>query len=279
MRRGFRMGRRGGRRGGFRWLPIVLMIGYGAYYYFSNQQINPETGRKQLVDMSVEQEMKLGLASYQQILQKERISQDPRLQAQIRSIGEKLSRVVKDDPGYEWDYTVIESNQANAFCLPGGKVAVYTGLLPVAENEHGLAVVMGHEIAHAMAHHGAERMAHQKLAQVGQMAVSVAAGGMDSGSQQMVMSAFGLGAQYGALLPFSRKHESEADYMGLLYVARACYDPREAPLLWERMGKASGGQPSEFQSTHPSHETRISNFQKWMPEAIKIYNEKCPNKI
>src|SRR5690606_26436710 len=167
----------------------------------------------------------------------------------------------------KWEYSVIRSDQANAFALPGGKVAIYTGILPVAENADGLAVIMGHEVAHAIARHGAERMAQQQLLQWGQLAVGMAAGELDAGTQRMIMGAFGLGAQYGAILPFSRKHESEADYIGLLYVARACFDPREAPKLWQRMAKAASGsgQPAEFMSTHPSPDTRIRQFEEWMP--------------
>ncbi|MBM3768574.1 MAG: M48 family metallopeptidase, partial [Acidobacteria bacterium] len=173
-------------------------------------------------------------------------------------------------------YKLIDSPQVNAFCLPGGKVAVYSGIMPVAKNVNGLAVIMGHEIAHAIARHGAERMAQQKLMQIGQMAVGVSVSDMDINQQRAIMGALGLGAQFGIMLPFSRDHESEADYMGLIYVARACFDPTEAPKLWERMGQASGGRgTAEFMSTHPSHATRIKQFQEWMPEALQIRKEKC----
>ncbi len=163
----------------------------------------------------------------------------------------------------------------NAFCLPGGKVAVYTGILPIVQNENGLAVVMGHEIAHAIARHGAERMAQQKLVQLGTLAVGVASADMDPRKRAAVMGALGVGAQYGILLPFSREHESEADYMGLVYVARACYDPAEAPRLWERMSASSKGAPAEFMSTHPSNATRIHQFQTWMPEAQEVRAKSC----
>jgi predicted Zn-dependent protease len=180
------------------------------------------------------------------------------------------------DPGFEWEFNVIDSPQANAFALPGGKTAVYTGLLPIAENHNGLAIVMGHEIAHAIARHGAERMAHQKLVQIGTLAASVAVGDMDVDTQRMVMGALGVGTQYGVLLPFSRDHESEADYMGLLFVARACFDPTEAPKLWQRMGEMSQGrQPAEFMSTHPNHATRIKQFQEWMPDALALRQQYC----
>ncbi len=260
-----------------RLIPIALFAIYGLYYYVSNQETVPITGRSQLVDISREQEMSLGLQSYQEILSQSQVMQQGDAVTLIKTIGEKLAKAAADvDPGFNWEFNVIQSEQANAFALPGGKTAVYTGLLSVAENANGLAVVMGHEIAHAIARHGAERMAYQKLLRIGSMAASVALGDMDFQTQRAVMGALGVGAQYGVLLPFSRDHESEADYMGLLFVARACFDPTEAPKLWERMGQMSQGkQPSEFMSTHPSHETRIRQFEEWMPEALAIREQHC----
>ena len=275
-RRAYRYGHRGNRRGGmFRLLPIVLFGLYLAYYYFSNQEEVPLTGRSQLIDITREQESALGLQTYQQVLSESRVLQSGQAVDLVREIGYRLAKVVEDDPGFDWEFNVIESEQANAFALPGGKVAVYTGILPIVENVNGLSAVMGHEIAHAIARHGAERMAHQKLVQYGSMAASMALGSMDIGTQRMVMGALGMGAQYGVLLPFSRKHESEADFMGLIYLARACYDPREAPKIWERMAENSTGQPQEFMSSHPSHETRIQQLNEWMPEALAIREKHC----
>ncbi|MGB0909179.1 MAG: M48 family metallopeptidase [Nitrospirales bacterium] len=260
-----------------RMIPIILFACYGLYYYASNQETVPLTGRSQLVDMNREQEMALGLQSYQQILSESQVVPEGKVVDLVRQIGRQLAKAAVDvDPGFEWEFNVINSEQANAFALPGGKTAVYTGLLPVAENADGLAVVMGHEIAHAIARHGAERMAHQKLMQIGQMAASVALGDLDYNAQRMVLGALGVGAQYGIMLPFSRDHESEADYMGLLFVARACFDPTEAPKLWERMGQMSQGKkPAEFMSTHPSNTTRIRQFQEWMPEALEVRQQHC----
>jgi predicted Zn-dependent protease len=261
-----------------RLIPIVLFGLYFAYYYFSNQQKVPMTGRKQLVDMSREQESSLGLQSYRQILRTSNVVRTGPLADKIRDIGQKIAKV-SEDPGFQWDYALIESPQINAFCLPGGKVAVYTGILPVAANDNGLAAIMGHEIAHAIARHGAERMAQQKLMQIGTMAAGVAISDMDPNQQRAIMGALGVGGQFGIMLPFSRNHESEADYMGLIYAARACFDPREAPKLWERMGRASGGKgPAEFMSTHPSASTRIKQFEEWMPEAMKIREQSCPGR-
>ncbi|HEY8156634.1 MAG TPA: M48 family metallopeptidase [Myxococcota bacterium] len=265
-----------GRSGRFRVWPLVIFGAFFAWYYFSHQEEVPLTGRKQLVDLSREQEAALGLESYRQILGQSQIVAGGADVDRIRAIGRRLA-AVSDDPGFEWEFNLIASDQANAFALPGGKVAVYSGLLPIAGNDDGLAAVMGHEIAHAIARHGAERIAHEKLAQLGSLAVGTAVGEMDVQTQRMVMGALGVGAQFGVLLPFSRSHETEADYMGLIYTARACFDPREAPRLWERMSRAAGGgaAPAEFMSTHPGHETRIQNLDQWMAEAMRVRAESC----
>lgn len=268
--------------GWLRLLPLVLFALYFGYYWLTNRSEVPFTGRKQLVDISREQEAELGLQSYQQILSQERVLPPSAPESKlVRDIAVRLIKAVrkldpKADPGFEWDVNVVQSNQANAFALPGGKLAIYTGIFPVTANENGLAAVMGHEIAHAIARHGAERMAYQKLVQVGSMAAGVSMSDMDPGQRQMIMQALGAGASYGVLLPFSREHESEADHMGLMFAAAACFDPREAPRLWERMGAASQGpRPSEFASTHPSHETRIRQLNEWMPEAMEIRARHC----
>lgn len=274
----------GGRRGrrGFSWPVLVLFAIGAAVYYFANQETVPLTGRKQLRTMTPQAEMQLGLQSYRQILSDNRqnlITQGREYEI-MQKIGADIARAAApEDPGFEWAFNLINSNQANAFALPGGYTAVYTGLLPIAKNEDGLAVVMGHEIAHALAHHGAERMAQQNMQKIIGAGVSMGAGGMDANAQRAVMGVFGGVSQYGYALPFSRKHESEADYIGLILVARACYDPREAPKLWERMGANAGATPPEFQSTHPAPATRVQNFKNWMPEAIAIYNESCPGNI
>lgn len=267
------------RSGKLRLWPILLFGLYFIYYYFSNQESVPLTGRTQLVDMSRDQEAALGLQSYRQILSQSKVIPNGEIVDRVNAIGLRLAKAAKDvDPGFKWEFNVIQSEQANAFALPGGKVAVYTGILGVAKNEDGLSAVMGHEIAHAIARHGAERIAHQKLVQFGTLAAGMALGDMDMGTQNMVMAALGVGARFGVLLPFSRDHESEADYMGLLFLAKACYDPREAPRLWERMGKAAGKAPAEFMSTHPSSVTRINQFKEWMPEALELRKKHCVGK-
>lgn len=281
--------RRGRRGGGLRLWILLLFAGYGVFYYFSNQVEDPVTGQKVLIDrnLSAEDEKALGLEAYQQILQQER-PVDPSLPIarEVQSIADRLiARVdvveaalaaehgmqpTRFSQSFDWEVNVIESDQANAFCLPGGKMAVYTGLVPVAQNEDAMAVVMGHEIAHALLRHGAQRMAQQRLSQVGQMAGAMS--GMDPQQQQMVMAAMG----YGYLLPYARKHETEADEVGLMLAAAACFDPREAVPLWERMGEASGGQaPPEFSSTHPNPGTRIQNLQALMPRALEYRERFC----
>jgi len=270
------------RRGGFRWQLMLLFAIGAAVYYFANQKTVPYTGRKQLRTMKPAAEMQLGLQSYQQILQDnaQSLVRSGPVKDAVEEIGVKIARAASDsDPGFEWAFNVIESEQVNAFALPGGYTAIYTGIIPVAENEDGLAAIMGHEVAHALAHHGAERMAQQNMQRIVGAGVAMGAGGMDFGAQKAVMGVFGGISQYGFALPFSRKHETEADYIGLILMSRACYDPREAPKLWERMGQQGGATPPEFQSTHPSPQTRIDDFNNWMPEAVDIYNKSCPDKI
>jgi metalloendopeptidase OMA1, mitochondrial len=280
------------RRGGFRWWVLILFGLYAGYYYFSNRQDAAFTGRQQLIDSSVEQEAALGLQAYEEILSQSNVVTTGELPAQVREIAQRLVKVapsVEADlakargaqpitqwDAFEWDVSVIESDQANAFCLPGGKMAVYTGIVPVAQNGDALAAIMGHEIAHALLRHGAERMAQQKLAQIGSIAAGVAVGDMDPQQQRMVMAALGAGVQYGVMLPFSRDHETEADEVGLMLAAAACFDPREAIGLWERMGASKGGAaPPEFMSTHPSGGSRIQRLQELMPAALQLRERYC----
>lgn len=281
--------RRRGVGGGLRWLILLGFAIYGGCYYFSNRTVDPYTGEKVLIDTSLdaEGEKALGLQAYQQILSQERpVDPNSQVARQIREIAQRL--IAKVEPveaalaaehgqqpnrfsqGFDWEVNVLQSDQANAFCLPGGKMAVYTGLVPVAKNADAMAVVMGHEIAHALLRHGAQRMAQQKLTQIGQMAG--AAGGLDEQQQKMMMAAMG----YGYLLPYARSHETQADEVGLMLAAAACFNPEEAVPLWERMGAASGGQaPPEFSSTHPNPGTRIQNLQALMPKAMEYRQRFC----
>ncbi len=263
----------------FKLLPIVIALAVLAFQFFSSEKVtNPVTGESHRVGMSEEQEAALGLQSYRQILSQEKvIPAGPELEM-IRRIARRLTAVVGEaGEDFQWDVSLIDSPQVNAFCLPGGKIAVYTGILPVAQTEAGLGAVMGHEMAHAIARHGSQRILRQQMTQTAMMGVQGAMSDMSYDQQRTLMGLLGAGAQYGLILPFSREHESEADYMGTLYLAKAGYDPREAVTLWKRMGAASEGrQPSEFASTHPSHQTRIRQLEKWMPEMLDAYAKAQP---
>jgi len=251
-------------------------------------ETNPYTGRSQLLMSSVSEEAQMGAQAYEQVKSdpKMRPSQDPREIEPVKRVAARIVEAAKRSKyaevaqQFQWEVTVIKDDKtANAFALPGGKMAVYTGIFPMAKTEAGLAAVMGHEVVHALARHGAERMSQGQLTNAGLQVVGAAAGAAGGGGMlgQAAMAALGVGAQVGVLLPFSRKHESEADYVGILLAADAGYDPRESIALWERMGQMSGGgAPSEFMSTHPSHETRIAQLKKWMPEAMAIYQTKPP---
>jgi predicted Zn-dependent protease len=251
-------------------------------------QTNPYTGRSQLLMTSVSEEMELGAQAYHQVKSdpKVRLSQDPREIEPVKRVAARIIEAAKRSKygdmakQFQWEVTVIKDDKTmNAFALPGGKIAVYTGIFPVAKSEAGLAAVMGHEVVHALARHGAERMSQGQLTSAA-LQVAGAAVGASSGNPMLseaTMAALGAGAQVGVLLPFSRKHESEADYVGILLAADAGYDPRESVALWERMEQLSGGAgPAEFLSTHPSHDTRIQDLRKAMPEAMAIFQKKPP---
>ncbi len=241
----------------------------------------PLTGRRQLSLIPDSELNSMSFQQYQQVLQESTLSSDPVATARIRGVGARIQAAVEAYfqqtgqssllDGYAWEFNLIESDQVNAWCMPGGKVAFYTGILPVCGDDTGIAVVMGHEVAHAIAEHGGERMSHQMAVQLGGMALSEAVKTKPEQTQAIYMSAFAVGAQYGALLPYSRTHESEADHMGLIFMAMAGYDPREAPKFWERMSGGGGQAPPEFMSTHPSDATRIRQLNQWMPEALGHY--------
>jgi metalloendopeptidase OMA1, mitochondrial len=228
----------------------------------------PISEKSALILIPFSQELSLGAQSYGEILSKEKISQNTRLNKMIKRVGERLA-AVSDMPDLDWEFKLIESPQQNAFALPGGKVAFYTGILQVCENEAGVATVMGHEIAHAIARHGAQRMTQQMLISG---AVSFASlNYSNSQYKPLILGALGIGTKYGLQLPFSRANESEADEIGIVYMARAGYDPNEAVSFWSRFQSAKGNQPPEFMSTHPSDETRIERLSKLLPNALKKY--------
>jgi len=241
----------------------------------------PVTGRNQFIILTQSQENEMGLTAFKEVLKNESISDNQSYNDAVTRVGQRIA-AVSHTQGYEWDFKVIDDDeQINAFALPGGKVAVYTGILPVAETDAGLATVMAHEVAHVAARHGGERVSTSVLAQLGAVGIGAAMGGSDPYVYEAVMQAYGLGANVGVLLPFGRSQESEADRIGLIYMAKAGYDPREAVGFWERMNAAAEGksQPPEFLSTHPGYQTRINNLNRWLPEAMTYYNSasKAPN--
>ena len=257
-----------------KWLPLLLAGLFFAYQYFSSEKfVNPETGRKSHVAMSTREEASLGVQSYQQVLaQSETVNSGPELEM-IKGVASRLATATgQAGADFDWQVSLIRSSQVNAFCLPGGKVVVYTGILPVTQNESALATVLGHEMAHATSRHGSQRVLEQNLAQTALTGVAMSLSDMDYDKQRAVMGALGAGTQFGVLMPFSRKHESEADEIGLLYMARAGYDPRESIRFWQRMENAGGAQPPEFLSSHPSHGTRIQQLEAEMPKALEEYN-------
>jgi predicted Zn-dependent protease len=241
----------------------------------------PLTGRKQLSIIPDGQLQALSYAQYDEVIQSSQLSDDREATAMIKRVGGRIQAAVErymaeqglsnQLDGYAWEFNLIESDQVNAWCMPGGKVAFYTGILPVCEDEDGVAVVMGHEVAHAIADHGGERMSQGMVTQLGGMALNEALASQPEQTRQLAMTAFALGAQFGAVLPYSRLHESEADHMGLIFMAMAGYDPRTAPAFWERMSALGGQKPPEFMSTHPSDETRIRELEEAMPEAMEYY--------
>ncbi|MBA5865352.1 MAG: M48 family metalloprotease [Nitrospira sp. CR1.3] len=267
---------------------ILVAICLCAFIELAGCEKNPYTGRSQLLMTSVAEEMQMGTQAYSQVKSdpKMKQSQDPREIEPVKRVAARIVEAAKRSKyaemakQFQWEVTVFKDDKtANAFALPGGKMAVYTGIFPVAKTEAGLAAVMGHEVVHALARHGAERMSQEQLTSAAVQAAGAAAGAAGGGGlvSQGAMAALGAGAQVGVLLPFSRQHESEADYIGILLAADAGYDPRESVALWERMERMSGGAaPSEFLSTHPSHGTRIEDLKKAMPEAMGIYKSRQP---
>jgi len=220
----------------------------------------PESGRKALILTSEGDENAMGLQAYQEILKKEKVANNPRLNGILQRVGQRIAAAA-NKPSFQWEFKLIESKEKNAFCLPGGKVAFYTGIMSVFDNEAQIAAVMGHEVAHATARHGGQRITTTLGAQAGLAGASILLGG-DEGSdkKKLILAALGMGAQVGAILPFSRANETEADEIGLVYMARAGYDPREAAKFWEKFAKESGGAPPTFLSTHPASASRQQNL-------------------
>ena len=243
----------------------------------------PVTGRRQLSLLPESEMIAMGLTNYSDFLQENQLSTDRTNAAMVQEVGKNISDAVikyfadnnisSQLNGFQWEFNLIEDATPNAWCMPGGKVVVYTGILPYTRDKDGLAVVVSHEIAHAVAKHGNERMSQGLLTQLGGIALGEALRSKPEQTQMIFGAAFGLGAQYGVMLPYSRTHELEADRLGLIFMAMAGYDPQAAVAFWERMSSMGGQSPPEFLSTHPADATRIQNIKSVMPEALSYYKK------
>lgn len=251
----------------------------------------PLTGRKQLILVPNNDMLAMSFTQYKQFLDTSRVIATTGDAAMVSRVGNRIRQAVENYmnnngfskrlEGFKWEYHLVQSNQVNAWCMPGGKIVVYSGILPYTQNEAGLATVLGHEVSHAIAEHGNERMSEGLVAngllQAGQVATGIASSARSPQTQALFQQAFGvvgpLAYQYGVGLPHSRRQESEADHLGLIFMAMAGYDPNEAITFWKRMASASGGKaPAEFLSDHPSDQRRIADLQGLLPEAMKYYN-------
>ncbi len=247
-------------------------------------QTVPITGRQQLNIIPSETVLSMSFTNYREFLSKHKVVKDTEDAALIQKVGNKIRQAVETYffrnnqsdrlNGYEWEFNLVEDKSINAWCMPGGKVVIYTGILPIAKDETGLAVVMGHEIAHAVAQHGDERLSQALLVEMGGIALSKALSEKPEQTTDLFLTAYGIGTQIGVLLPYSRLHESEADQLGLIFMAMAGYDPHKAIDFWKRMASEKQGiSPPEFLSTHPADENRIKNIEKLIPEAMRYYKQ------
>ena len=264
--------------------PKIIVTLFLATIIWSCSQI-PITGRRQFKLLPESMLMEASAASYNQVLDTARVVRTSADAAMIKRVGEKISKAVEQHlagtkyekriADFKWEFNLIEDNTVNAWCMSGGKVAFYTGILPVCKDETGVAVVMGHEIAHAVAYHGNERVSQSLALQGIATGVDIAAvlNGRNAQSRQVIQTAYGAAAQVGVMLPFSRKHESEADEMGLMFMAMAGYNPEEAPKFWDRMSRLGGERPPVMLSTHPHPQKRQDDLKALIPKAMEIYNQ------
>ncbi|MDD2736384.1 MAG: M48 family metallopeptidase [Desulfuromonadaceae bacterium] len=264
-------------------MPRLIAVLLGCIILTSCSTV-PVTGRSQLNLIPGSSMLSMSAQQYGTFLKENKLSQNQQQTATVKRVGSRIQDAVERyfaSSGlqdylnkYKWEFNLVEDKQVNAWCMPGGKVVVYTGILPVAKDDTGLAVVMGHEIAHAIAEHGNERMSQGLLAQLGGTALATALSTQPDTTRQLWMSVYGVGAQYGALMPYGRMQESEADHLGLVFMTMAGYDPNAAVAFWERMAAQKGGQaPPEFLSTHPADATRIANIKRLIPEVLAKYRK------
>lgn len=231
----------------------------------------PYTDRRQLMLTSEGSETSMGYQAFGQIKQKYKVSHDPVINAEVQQVGQRIAAAAKR-PDYRWEFVVFDNKEANAFCLPGGKVGIFTGILKYTKDESGLATVISHEVGHALARHAGERMSQGMLAQVGSLGLGAALGGVSPIAGQAIMTGYGLGTQLGILLPYSRKQEYEADHIGLILMAKAGYDPAQALEFWKRMmTKDKKVNMPQFMSTHPNDASRLHELEAFLPEARKYY--------
>jgi predicted Zn-dependent protease len=250
---------------------LILSLTLGLTILVAACATAPFTGRRQLLLTSEGTETRMGYQAFQQVKHHYKICRDPALNAEVTRVGKRIAAAAHR-PDYRWEFVVFDSKEANAFCLPGGKVGVFTGILKYTKNEGGLATVISHEVAHALARHAGERLSQSMLAQVGGIGLGAALGGMSPVAGQAIMEGYSLGTQLGILLPYSRTQEYEADHIGLILMAKAGYDPEQALEFWQRMMvKDKDVKLPQFLSTHPNDATRLRELRAFLPEARKYY--------
>jgi len=264
-------------------IKYFLVVVVTSSTFFISCSTVPLTGRSQLNMIPDSEMLAMSFQQYGQFLNENPLSNNQANVEMVKRAGLKIQLAVEDYmaqnnlsenlEGYSWEFNLVENDQVNAWCMPGGKVVVYTGILPITQDEAGLAVVMGHEIAHAIAEHGNERMSQQLLQQAGAVGLMVAMKDEPVQTQALWLGVYGVGTTVAVMLPYSRTHESEADHLGLIFMAMAGYNPQQAPEFWKRMAAGKESEPPEFLSTHPSDQTRINDLNSWMPEAMKYYNK------
>jgi len=259
----------------------LLVTFFFTFWFLTSCSTVPLTGRQQLNLLPESEMVAMSNNAYSEFLSENKLSTNRQETEMVKRVGNNIAHAVEDFlnqkglgnrvAGYDWEFNLVQSAEPNAWCMPGGKVVVYTGILPITKTESGLAVVMGHEIAHAVARHGNERMSQGLLIQTGGMALAAAIDEKPEETKALFMTAYGIGTTVGVSLPYSRTQETEADKLGLIFMAMAGYDPHEAIRFWERMANTGGPKPPEFLSTHPADETRIRNLEAFLPEAMKYY--------